>query len=186
MRLAPFCGVIPTRGITPAIAYGYRQWICRRMSEAGIILLVEDRPDDVELVRKAFAKAGITSSESCFQRRGSYRLLDGSGPYSNRDEYPLPDLILLDLKMPKVDGFETLKWLREQEGFRTIPVIVLTSSEQVRDVNRAYELGANSFLVKPFDFTNLVALTETFKSYWFQLNKGPQTARLPHKPNDTR
>jgi CheY-like chemotaxis protein len=154
------------------------------MSDAGIILLVEDRPDDVELVRKAFVKAGITTPlKVVSDGEEAIAYLSGIGLYSNRDEYPLPELILLDLKMPKVDGFETLKWLRAQEGFHTIPVIVLTSSEQVRDVNRAYELGANSFLVKPFDFTNLVALTETLKAYWFHLNKGPQTARVSRKPN---
>jgi CheY-like chemotaxis protein len=109
--------------------------------------------------------------------------MSGTGPYANREEYPLPDLVLLDLKMPKCDGFEVLQWLRQQPGFRTIPVVVLTSSEQVRDVNRAYELGANSFLVKPFDFTNLVSLSETLKAYWLNLNKGPEAQRLPRETN---
>jgi len=154
------------------------------MSEAGIILLVEDRPDDVDLIRHAFDKVGIAAPLKVVQDgEEALAYLSGKGPYANRAEYPLPDLILLDLKMPKVDGFETLQWLREQPGFRTIPVIVLTSSEQVKDVNRAYELGANSFLVKPFDFTNLLALSETLKAYWLQMNRGPEASRSPREAN---
>lgn len=155
------------------------------MVESGIILLVEDRADDIELVRQAFRKAQITSLLKVVSDGAEAKCyLSGEGDYSNRDEYPLPDLILLDLKMPKVDGFEVLQWLREQPGFRTIPVIVLTSSDQVRDVNRAYELGANSFLVKPFDFTDLVALTETLKTYWIHWNQQPTVERpVRQSPN---
>ena len=105
--------------------------------------------------------------------------LAGEGQYSNRAEYPLPDLILLDLKMPKVDGFDVLLWIRRQPGFGSIPVVVLTSSDAIRDVNRAYALGANSFMVKPLDFENLMELTRFLTSYWLQLSKAPEISRPP-------
>jgi CheY-like chemotaxis protein len=154
------------------------------MSDFGIVLLVEDRSDDVELIRHAFRRAGI-SSPLHVVRDGDLAMayLSGTGVYANRDEHPLPDLILLDLKMPGTDGFEVLQWLRQQSGFSTIPVIVLTSSEQMRDVNQAYELGANSFLVKPFDFQDLVSLSQTLKTFWLQRNKKPESQRPTNKPN---
>ena len=110
--------------------------------------------------------------------------LNGEGPFSNRDEYPLPALVLLDLKMPRVDGFEVLKWVRAQPGLRTLLVVVLTSSEDLRDVNRAYELGANSFLVKRMDFENSVALGELINNYWLLTNSQPKNSRpqCPVKP----
>src|SRR5262245_6778938 len=106
------------------------------MPEQAVILLVEDREDDILLVRKSFEKGGINNP---FQvvRDGeeAIQYLAGEGRYSNRAEYPLPDLILLDLKMPRVDGFEVLMWIRRQPGFGSIPVVVLTSSDAIRDVN---------------------------------------------------
>ena len=84
--------------------------------------------------------------------------LSGEGKYSSRAEYPLPDLVLVDLKVPRVDGFGVLKWIRAQAGLKGLGVIVLTSSENLGDVNSAYILGANSFLVKPMDFEDVVQL----------------------------
>ena len=103
--------------------------------------------------------------------------LTGEGKYSNRDEYPLPDLLLLDLKMPRMDGFETLRWLRLQPGLKALRVVVLTSSEEIRDVNLAYQLGANSFLVKPIDFEAFVKVSQAISGYWIWLSKTPQTFR---------
>src|SRR6476661_6558917 len=107
-----------------------------------VILLVEDRQDDITIIAKAFAEAKldnpvrvVTDGERAMQ------YLKGEGDYSDRIRNPLPQLILLDLKLPKVDGFEFLKWLREQPEFGHIIVVVLTVSNQVRDVHRAYELG---------------------------------------------
>ena len=123
------------------------------MVELGIILLVDDSPDDTELVRLAFKKAEIENPlKTVASGEEAMVYVRGTGKYANREEYPLPELILLDSKMPGVDGFEVLSWLKREPGLSKIPVVVLTSSEQMKDVNRAYELGANSFLVKPFDF----------------------------------
>jgi len=96
---------------------------------------------------------------------------------SNRAEYPLPELLLLDLKMPKLDGFEVLRWLRQDPGLKALRVVVLTSSEEISDVNRAYQLGANSFLVKPVNFDHLVEISQAIKGYWLWLSKVPEAFR---------
>src|SRR5690242_11058819 len=122
------------------------------MSDAAVILLVEDRDDDVVLAEQALKRACVTNPVRIVKDGNeAIAYLSGQGRYSSRTDHPLPALILLDLKLPGTDGFEVLKWIREQPETRTIPVVVLTSSEQMRDVNRAYALGANSFLVKPLD-----------------------------------
>src|SRR5258705_8683596 len=116
------------------------------MPDQAVILLAEDREDDIALIRKAFARAYVLNPLQVV-RDGEEAIayLSGEGKYSNRAEYPLPDLLLLDLKMPRIDGFEVLKWIREQPGLSALRVVVLTSSEDIRDVNVAYRLGANSF-----------------------------------------
>src|SRR3954466_226799 len=103
-------------------------------------MIVEDREDDILLMRKAFDRACLSNPLQII-RDGAEAIayLSGVGRYSNRAEYPLPVLILLDLKMPKVDGFEVLQWIRSQPRIRGLPVVVLTSSNQIRDVNHAYE-----------------------------------------------
>jgi len=148
--------------------------------ESAVILLVEDREDDILLIRKAFEKALLTNPVYVV-RNGEEAIsyLMAEPPYSNRSEYPLPDLILLDLKMPKIDGFEVLTWIRQQPGIRNLAVIVLTSSEDLRDVNQAYALGANSFLVKPLDFQNSVELARTLHRYWLKSSRLPETFRTP-------
>ena len=132
--------------------------------ELGIILLVDDSADDTELVRMAFKRAEIENPlKTVASGEEAMAYVRGTEKYANREEYPLPELILLDLKMPGLDGFEVLSWLKREPGLSKIPVVVLTSSEQMKDVNRAYELGANSFLVKPFDFNDRVALTQVLE-----------------------
>lgn len=152
--------------------------------DTAVVLLAEDREDDIFLIRKAFATAGL-SNPLYVVNDGEQAIayLMGDGPFSNRAEYPLPDIILLDLKMPRLDGFEVLTWIRRQPGIRGLPVVVLTSSEELRDVNRAYSLGANSFLVKPLDFENSVALVKMVEKYWIRSSKLPQTSR-PRLPSD--
>jgi CheY-like chemotaxis protein len=151
--------------------------------ESAVILLVEDQEDDIFLIRKAFAKAGL-SNPIYVVRNGEEAVayLMGDRPFTNRSEYPLPDLILLDLKMPRLDGFETLSWIRRQPGIRSIPVVVLTSSEELRDVNRAYSLGANSFLVKRMDFENSIQLSRTIHEFWIKASKRPETFRPSPQP----
>jgi CheY-like chemotaxis protein len=103
--------------------------------------------------------------------------LSGTGKYASRAEFPLPELVLLDLKMPKVDGFEVLRWIRSQRDLSGMRVVVLSSSESIRDVNLAYALGANSFLVKPGDFAEFVELSGFINDYWFVLSKAPRMPR---------
>src|SRR5690349_8172627 len=123
------------------------------MPERAIILLVEDREDDIVLIRRSFEAANIPNPLFVVRNgEDAIMYLSSEGKYANRDEYPLPDLVLLDLKLPGIDGFEILQWIRRQPNLRQLRVIVLTSSEQYRDINRAYELGANSFLIKPNEF----------------------------------
>jgi CheY-like chemotaxis protein len=155
------------------------------MRDHAVILLVEDREDDVILVRKAFEKASLPNPIHVV-RSGEEAMayLKGQHQYANREEHPLPDLILLDLKMPKIDGFEVLAWIRDQPGIRGIAVVVLTSSDQIRDVNKAYALGANSFLVKPIDFQNYVELGKLIREYWMKTVKVPETFRPPPVPDD--
>ena len=150
------------------------------MSDHAVILLVEDREDDILLIRRAFKKAFLNNP--LFVVRDGEEAIDylrGEAKYSNRKEFPLPDLLLLDLKMPRVDGFGVLKWLRQQPGLSSLRVVVLTSSDYISDVNRAYELGANSFMVKPLDFENFLELSRVMTNYWLQLSKTPQISRPP-------
>jgi CheY-like chemotaxis protein len=110
--------------------------------------------------------------------------LSGTDKYSNLAEYPLPWLVLLDLKMPRMDGFEVLKWIRNQSGIHNLVVVVLTSSGEIKDVNRAYGLGANSFMVKPLEFQNTEAIAALIDQYWLQRNQHPESAR--HDPKTKR
>jgi CheY-like chemotaxis protein len=154
--------------------------------ESAVILLVEDREDDVLLIRKAFEKAEL-ANPLYIVRNGEEAVdyLMGANSFSNRNEYPLPDIILLDLKMPKLDGFETLLWIRNQPGIRNTPVVILTSSEDLSDVNKAYVLGANSFLVKPVDFQHSIELVKVLHRYWLRSSRLPQTFRPEPKSSRT-
>ena len=155
------------------------------MAEHAVIFLVEDDEDYVILIRNAFSKANIPNPlyvVSNGEEAISY--LRGKAKYANRDEYPLPDLLLLDLKMPRVNGFEVLRWVRQQPGLSALRVIVLTSSDEIRDVNLAYQLGANSFLVKPFDFQDLAELSRIIQDFWLKASKTPESSRPPrNEPN---
>jgi DNA-binding response OmpR family regulator len=144
-----------------------------------VILLAEDLPDDVFLTRRAFDEASI-KNRLLVVRDGEECLayLYGQGEYSDRDAYPMPNILLLDLKMPKIDGFEVLREIRANKAFSALRVIVLTSSGEIRDVNKAYELGANSFLVKPLEFENLVAMMSALSDFWL----GQNTTRPPELP----
>jgi CheY-like chemotaxis protein len=154
--------------------------------ESSVVLLVEDREDDVVLIRKAFERAELANPVYVVRNgEEAVSYLMGEAPFSSRNEYPLPDLILLDLKMPKLDGFETLLWIRNQSGIRNIPVVILTSSEELGDVNKAYALGANSFLVKPVDFQHSIELVKVLHRYWLRTCRLPQTFRAEPTLNGT-
>lgn len=132
---------------------------------AKLILVIEDEEDDILLIRRTFAKAGVANPYQVV-RNGDEAIsyLKGEGAYADREKHPMPSLVLLDLKMPGKDGFEVLHWIRTQPELSALRVVVLTSSSEIRDVNRAYQLGANSFLMKPLDFQNIEALISTLRS----------------------
>jgi CheY-like chemotaxis protein len=153
------------------------------MSDRAVVLIAEDEEDYVLLLRRAFSEAKIPNPLFVVSTGlEMMQYLKGDGKYSNRVEYPLPDLLLLDLKLPGFNGLEILGWLRSHPGLSALRVIVLTSSEQMKDINDAYRLGANSFLVKPYDFTDLVSLAQVLQKFWLHMAKTPETFRLP-KPD---
>ena len=126
------------------------------------ILHVEDDPNDTLLLEHACKKAGLVFDlQAVSDGDQAIAYLRGMNDFSDRSKYPLPKLILLDLKMPRLSGFDVLAWLRSDEGFRGVPVVVLTSSNHDADVKRAYALGAKSYLVKPVGFEALVELVKT-------------------------
>ncbi len=115
------------------------------MSGLALFLVVEDNKDDVLLLRRAFLKAKVLNPvHIAIDGEEAIAYLSGTGKYANRVEFPLPSLVLLDIKMPRVGGLEVLRWIRTQPGFSSLRVIMLTSSDEIRDVNAAYQLGANS------------------------------------------
>ncbi|HZO85135.1 MAG TPA: response regulator [Verrucomicrobiae bacterium] len=143
-----------------------------------VILLAEDNEDHALLTRRAFKQAGLINPLFVVEDgEQAIAYLKGEGKFSNRSEYPLPTLLLLDLKMPHKNGFEVLDWLRRQPTLAALRVVVLTTSDQIHDVNRAYQLGANSFLTKPVDFRDFVQLTSAIKGYWLWLSRAPDVQR---------
>lgn len=135
------------------------------------ILLVEDNPDDVLLTQRAVRKAGLNISLSVVgDGDEAVAYLEGAGRFADRHAHPYPTLVLLDLKLPKRSGWEVLRWIREQPGLITTPVVVLTSSTEDEDIKKAYECGANSYLQKPVVFTGLVQLLGVLDLYWLHTN----------------
>ncbi len=145
-----------------------------------MILLVEDNRDDEVLTLRALRKNRITN-EVVVVRDGAEALeyLFGTGRYEGRDTTVMPDLILLDLKLPKVDGLEVLRRLRADQGTRSLPVVILTSSTEEQDVLKGYGLGANSYIRKPVDFDEFTEAARQLGVYWLVLNQGPPKQRGP-------
>jgi two-component system, response regulator len=142
------------------------------MDRAVEILLVEDSDEDAELTMRTLAKQKLVNQ--------LHRVADGAaaldflfhrGAYASRAGAPPPRVILLDLKMPKVNGLEVLRALKKEESTKVIPVVVLTSSKEDRDLKEAYELGVNSYIVKPVEFDKFVKAIETLGLYWVILNE---------------
>jgi CheY-like chemotaxis protein len=136
------------------------------------VLLCEDDPDDVLLTEIAFEKARLANPLQ-IARDGEEAIayLKGEGRFADRTRFPLPILLLLDLKMPKLDGFHVLQWLRGQPELNRVAVAIMTSSDHDPDVSRAYELGADSYLIKPPDAGALLALVQRLRAYWLILNE---------------
>jgi CheY-like chemotaxis protein len=140
----------------------------------GEILIVEDERADAILIERALGKGGITNpSRILTDGEEALAYLDGAPPFDNRALYPLPALILLDLKLPKVNGLDVLRQIKSSSALKRMPVIVLTSSARADDIDSAYELGANSYLVKPPRFADFCELATRLRLYWLQLNHPP-------------
>jgi len=141
----------------------------------GPVLLVEDDISDFRLIQRAFAKLRPNVPMIRLSHGDeAVAYLAGDAPYENRSLHPFPCVILLDIKLPRRSGFEVLEWIRSQEStLKRVPVIMLTSSNHHVDVNKAYELGVNSYLVKPSNNSELEQLVSTFREYWVELNQGP-------------
>ena len=141
-----------------------------------IILLAEDNPDDVILTQRAFKKSNLLN-ELIIVKDGEEALdyLFAKGKYKDRDKNVMPELILLDLKMPKLDGLQVLKRIREDKRIKHLPVVILTTSKEENDIVNSYCLGANSYITKPVDFDQFTEAVKQLGLYWLVLN---QTAKL--------
>jgi CheY-like chemotaxis protein len=137
------------------------------------VLWVEDDADDVLLIGRAIQKAGLPNPSLVRDGREAVEYLSGSGKYADRLAYPFPSIVLLDLKLPKMSGFEVLQWIRERPELCRIPVIMFTSSREMSDVDRAYSIGANAYLLKSVDHTNLVEALTKVHAFWMDLNLHP-------------
>lgn len=134
------------------------------------------------MLRRSFAQVGFDTPVH-YVRDGEQAIayLAGKGRFANRGEYPLPSVLLLDLKMPRRNGFEVLEWIRDQPHLTALRTIVLTTSEDVFEVNRAYKMGAASFLTKPLNFTEFKDTIVAVHNYWLHFNKPPAITR-PQNP----
>lgn len=140
------------------------------------ILLVEDNPHDVELTLRTLHKRNL-ANQIVHVKDGQEALdwLFGTGDYVGRDTAKLPKVVLLDLKLPKVDGLEVLRAMRADERTKLLPVVVMTSSREERDVVQCYRLGANSYVVKPLDFDSFSTAVAELGQYWLLINQDPSS-----------
>jgi CheY-like chemotaxis protein len=144
-----------------------------------LVMVVEDNKTDAWLLQRAFERAGTRArflrAESVDQ---AIAYLRGDGEYADRGKFPLPGMIILDLKLPRWSGFDLLRWLRsDRTELRLLPVVVLSSSAELVDVDRAYDLGANSYLRKPHAPSEYLQLAECFNTYWLGWNEDPSVSR---------
>jgi two-component system response regulator len=139
------------------------------------ILLVEDNPNDMELTIRALKKNNIANDiHTVTDGAEALDYFFAKGDYSDRDILKNPKLVILDLKLPKVDGLEILRQIKQDERTKTIPVVVLTSSKEESDVVASYKLGANSFIVKPVDFEKFITTVKELGMYWLLYNEPPK------------
>jgi CheY-like chemotaxis protein len=144
------------------------------MLDSANILLADDKMNDVELLRAAFARSPLNASVHTVKSGHEViQYLEGNGPFHDRLKYPLPRLVLLDLDLPGVSGWQVLEWIRQRPLLKRLPVIVFTGSDREKDIDKAYELGANSYLVKPPDLHELIEAVKQISEFWLR------TSRLP-------
>ena len=149
------------------------------MKKSATILLVEDNRMDVELTLDAFKEARLENKiHVVMNGQDALDYLFRRGMYADRNAYPMPDLILLDLKLPRVDGFEVLRQIKSTDILKRIPVIILTSSKDEGDRALSYDIGANSYLVKPVSFNGFLGVVKQIEGYWLTLNVAPPENHL--------
>ncbi|MBE9503961.1 MAG: response regulator [Proteobacteria bacterium] len=136
------------------------------------VLLVEDNPDDVEITKRAFAKGNLLNRLHIV-RDGQEALdyLYGQGEYA---EVPRPGLILLDINLPKVNGIDVLRKIKKDDDLREIPVVMLTVSKRDEDIVESYDLGVNSYIIKPVEFDKFMETAKNIENYWLHTNEGPK------------
>ena len=140
-----------------------------------VILVADDDENDAFFIERALKEAEVTNPlRRVRDGEEAIAYLKGQGGYGDREKFPLPDLMLLDLKMPRKDGFEVLEWVRRQPGLKRLPVIIMSSSREDSDINRAYDLGANTYLVKPGKSETLLDMARAIKLHWLTLAERPQ------------
>jgi CheY-like chemotaxis protein len=148
------------------------------MAMTQTILLVEDDENDILFMQMALKHSKVSNPlQVAINGRQAIEYLKGVDQYANRVEYPLPCLVLLDLRLPYVPGLEVLKTMRQHPVLKEIIVIVLTSSQEESDMDRAYSLGANAYVVKPPDLDKLQGLTKAIKEFWCEYNMPPRSVR---------
>jgi two-component system response regulator len=148
--------------------------------DQAVILIAEDLPEDALLIRRAFREA-LVPNPLHFVADGEETIayLAGEGKYSSRDEFPLPGLLLLDLNMPKIDGFEVLRWIQRQPGLRSLRIVVLTSATESGQPELAYQLGAAAILVKHREFSDIAVFARSLSTFWLRTNERAESIRRP-------
>ena len=147
------------------------------------VLLVEDDLNDIFLVKRAFKRAEIPNPlQVVTDGVEAQSYLQGEGKYADRHQYPLPRLIVMDIKMPRKTGFEVLEWIKNDATLKRTPVVIVSSSDLAQDINRAYELGANAYMIKPMDFRSVENLFQSITHYWGLECAKPQLGQEHEQP----
>jgi len=143
-----------------------------------VILIADDQEDDVILTKQALVRANVLNPlQVARDGQEAMEYLLGTGKFENRAEYPLPDLMLLDLNMPRMNGFELLRWVRSHPTLRALRIVVVSTSADSRDIDRAHELGANAFLVKVGDFRKYCTMLQAAVFFWLEITSAPVVRR---------
>lgn len=148
------------------------------------VLVVDNNPDDAHFTTLALQRVGvITPVRAVTDAEQAFNYLSGQGDFREAESRPMPALVLLELQLPSNTGLELLSWLRRQPVLKRLPVVVLTSAKELSQVNRAYELGCNSYLVKPSSFNALLVMMQGLVQYWFSFNETPELGGLLQQGN---
>lgn len=143
-----------------------------------VILVADDQEDDIILTRQALVRANVLNPlQVARDGQEAIEYLLGTGKFENRSEYPLPDLMFLDLNMPRMNGFEVLRWVRSHPTLRGLRIVVVSTSADSRDIDRAHELGANAFLVKVGDFRKYCTMLQAAVFFWLEITVAPLVRR---------